>query len=61
MIDRLPDYDPALHLGGAFYLFVRGVDSPGAGVYFMRPDSDVMAALDALLEAMDTAQWAAAV
>ncbi|MBN2856281.1 MAG: PD-(D/E)XK nuclease family protein, partial [Halothiobacillaceae bacterium] len=61
LIDRLPDYDPALHLGGAFYLFVRGVDSPGAGVYFMRPDSDVMAALDALLEAMDTAQWAAAV
>jgi exodeoxyribonuclease V beta subunit len=47
--DRLADYDPALHLGGAFYLFVRGIDSPGAGVYFYRPEPGVLAALDALL------------
>ncbi len=53
LIDRLPDYDPALHLGGAFYVFVRGVDSPGAGVYFMRPDRGVMAAFDALLQDFD--------
>ncbi len=58
LTDRLPDYDPALHLGGAFYLFVRGIESPGNGVYFMRPDRGVMAALDALLEACDGAQEA---
>jgi exodeoxyribonuclease V beta subunit len=58
LIDRLPHYDPALHLGGAFYLFVRGIESPGNGVFFLRPDRGVMAALDALLDASDGLQGA---
>jgi exodeoxyribonuclease V beta subunit len=29
---RLPDYDPAQHLGGALYLFLRGIDQPGCGL-----------------------------
>ncbi|MHB1230541.1 MAG: exodeoxyribonuclease V subunit beta [Halothiobacillus sp.] len=58
--DRLPNYDPAQHLGGAFYLFVRGIDSPGAGVFFARPDGAVITALDALLQASPDPQAEAA-
>jgi exodeoxyribonuclease V beta subunit len=47
--DRLPNYDPPVHLGGALYLFVRGVDSPGQGVYFSPANPTVIAAMDALL------------
>ncbi len=28
---RLPEYDPAVHLGGIAYLFLRGMTGPGAG------------------------------
>lgn len=56
--DRLADYDPAQHLGGAFYVFVRGVDSPGAGVFFYQPEPSVLAALDALLAPCDARQEA---
>lgn len=46
---RLPDYDPERHIGGAFYLFVRGID-PAAGitrgVYGDRPSSACLRALD---------------
>lgn len=47
--DRLPNYDPADHLGGALYLFVRGIDSPGQGVYFAPANEKVIAAIDAVL------------
>ena len=46
----LPDYDPAAHLGGAQYLFLRGLDGTTAdtGVYVDSPSPDFIAALDAL-------------
>jgi exodeoxyribonuclease V beta subunit len=54
---RLPDYDPARHLGGAVYLFVRGVrpgwhDATGkpAGVFFHRPSTATLQALSALFD-----------
>ena len=43
---RLPDYDPARHLGGAVYLFLRGVDGPALGCFVDAPDAGLMAALD---------------
>ncbi len=46
---RVPGYDPALHLGGAAYLFMRGIDAPGAGVVMQRPSASLITALDALL------------
>ncbi|MCP5185958.1 MAG: exodeoxyribonuclease V subunit beta [Pseudomonadales bacterium] len=48
----LPDYDPARHLGGAIYLFVRGLDGNGAdtGVHVDHPGVDCILALDALLD-----------
>ncbi|MES2819210.1 MAG: exodeoxyribonuclease V subunit beta [Pseudomonadota bacterium] len=44
---RLADFDDA-QLGGAFYLFLRGM--PEAGVYFSRPDDGLLDALDRLFE-----------
>ena len=47
---RLPGYDYDEHVGGAFYLFLRGIE-PAAGmdrgVYFDRPDRACIEALDA--------------
>ncbi len=44
---RLADFRDE-QLGGAFYLFLRGM--PGAGVYFARPDDALLDALDRLFE-----------
>jgi len=47
----LPDYRYADHFGGAYYLFLRGMDpdrGAGAGVYFDRPDEGLIQALDGL-------------
>jgi exodeoxyribonuclease V beta subunit len=43
---RLPDYDYDRHIGGALYLFVRGLQSGGAGVHFERPPKQLMEILD---------------
>ena len=34
---RLPDYNYEQHMGGSVYVFLRGIDTPGAGVHAMRP------------------------
>ncbi|HAQ88538.1 MAG TPA: exodeoxyribonuclease V subunit beta, partial [Pseudomonas sp.] len=44
---RLADFQDD-QLGGAFYLFLRGM--PDAGVYFARPDDALLDALDRLFE-----------
>jgi exodeoxyribonuclease V beta subunit len=56
---RLPGYDPARHLGGVLYLFVRGmcgaetpvIDGNPSGVFSWRPPSSLVAALSDLLDA----------
>ena len=53
---RQPAYEPEKHLGGAAYLFIRGMigfetnESPARpyGVYFWRPPTKLVLALDAL-------------
>lgn len=59
---RVRGYDPGRHLGGAVYLFVRGVrpdwhDVSGkpAGVYFHRPSAATIAALSALFDETEAA------
>jgi exodeoxyribonuclease V beta subunit len=55
---RQPGYDPARHLGGGLYLFVRGMCGPGTpaadgtpyGVLAWRPPADLVVELSALLE-----------
>lgn len=46
---RMPGYDYAQHMGGAVYLFMRGIDSEGAGVHVDRPPQALIEALDTLL------------
>ncbi|NUS94584.1 MAG: UvrD-helicase domain-containing protein [Nocardia sp.] len=50
---RLPGYDPALHLGGIRYLFVRGMIGPetpaGVGVFDWTPPAALVVALSDLL------------
>jgi exodeoxyribonuclease V beta subunit len=55
---RVPGYDPARHLGGVLYLFLRGMcgmDTPGvdghpSGVFSWRPPPALVAALSELLD-----------
>ncbi len=49
---RLPDYDYDRHMGGVYYLFLRGMDrasSPVTGVFHDRPAQALVEALDRLL------------
>lgn len=51
---RQPGYDPAVHLGGVMYLFVRGmcgVDTPACGVFSWQPPAALVTALSDLLDA----------
>ncbi|WP_434773314.1 exodeoxyribonuclease V subunit beta [Pseudomonas entomophila] len=45
---RLPDYDYERDIGGAIFLFVRGLDAPSQGVYFVKPPRALIEQLDAL-------------
>ena len=48
---RLGDrYDPAEHLGGAVYLFLRGIQGPEKGVYLVPPSIEMLTALDGMLD-----------
>ena len=55
---RLPDYDPATHLGGVLYLYVRGmcgpqtpiVDGHPCGVFSWRPPVALVVAVSDLLD-----------
>jgi exodeoxyribonuclease V beta subunit len=50
---RQPGYDPAAHLGGTAYLFVRGMVGPdtpaGCGVFDWHPSPELVVALSDLL------------
>lgn len=51
---RIPDYHPERHLGGAAYLFVRGMDparsaDAARGVFWWQPSTSAVLALDQLL------------
>ncbi|HET7314508.1 exodeoxyribonuclease V subunit beta [Salinisphaera sp.] len=48
----LPDYDPATHLGGVQYLFVRAMNGETeTGVYADKPPIELIETLDALFDA----------
>jgi len=51
---RLPDYDPEHHLGGAYYLFIRGMkpDWGQSGVFFDKPSVTLLDALDDCLQGL---------
>lgn len=45
---RKPGFDYEQHFGGVLYIFLRGIDQekPGRGVYFHKPESSLISALD---------------
>lgn len=45
---RLPDYDYDRHVGGAVYLFLRGLAAPSQGLHFERPPRRLIENLDRL-------------
>ncbi len=45
---RLADYDYSRNVGGACYLFIRGLTAPGQGLHLERPSAALMDELDAL-------------
>jgi len=51
---RVPGYDPARHLGGVLYLFLRGMAGPatpaGCGVFSWQPPAPMIVALSDLLD-----------
>ena len=53
---RVPDYDPDLHFGGVYYLFLRGMYPVWgqSGVYADRPSATLLDALDALLQGAES-------
>ena len=51
---RLPDYDPDQHLGGAVYVFLRGLRGPAAGTVFDRPETGLIEALDGMFEGRES-------
>ncbi len=48
-------YDPAQHLGGAVYFFLRGIHGPAGGVCTLTLPAEALHALDAMLDAAATA------
>ena len=43
---RLPNYNYDTHIGGAVYVFLRGIQSAGAGVHGMKPPFELIVQLD---------------
>lgn len=55
----LPGYDPEQHLGGAQYLFLRGLDGSGSrGVFVDTPPAALINALDAVFGGLPAAEAA---
>lgn len=51
---RLQDYDYDQHIGGAVYVFLRGIDAPNAGVHAMRPPFELIHQIDQLFAEVAT-------
>lgn len=45
---RLKDYSYEHHVGGAIYLFLRGINESSKGLYFNKPPFELINALDIL-------------
>ena len=63
---RLKDYDYDTHMGGAFYMFLRGIQPPQVssqnsertGIYFHRPEKALIEAMDQLFQGATARQEA---
>lgn len=48
---RLSNYSYETHMGGAIYLYLRGIDHPNSGLHLHRPSVDLIDRLDSLFRA----------
>ena len=48
--EHLRRYDYDQHVGGAVFVFLRGLGAPSQGVYFTRPPRELIEELDALFK-----------
>jgi exodeoxyribonuclease V beta subunit len=55
---KLPNYNYSTHIGGAYYLFIRGMSqtAPGSGVYFVLPQQSMIEELDDLFSGIQATQ-----
>ena len=55
---RITDYQTQTHLGGAYFLFLRGMspDHPGNGIHLLQPPGSLIAALSKAFEKLEPAQ-----
>jgi exodeoxyribonuclease V beta subunit len=53
---RLPDYDYDRHMGGALFIFLRGVHASTGGLYFVKPPRELIERLDALFRGVSAPQ-----
>ncbi|MDO6712325.1 exodeoxyribonuclease V subunit beta [Aliiglaciecola sp. 2_MG-2023] len=58
---KLADYDYDQHVGGAYYLFLRGMSEhyPGSGIYFYKPEKVIIESLDKLFQGEEIDSFAA--
>jgi exodeoxyribonuclease V beta subunit len=49
-----PRYDPDQHLGGALYLFIRGIHGPASGTCTLTMSRELIEALEGMLEPVST-------
>ncbi len=52
---RLKGYNYEQHMGGAIYLYLRGIDQVGQGVYFNKPSFELIQTLDDAFKASQPA------
>jgi exodeoxyribonuclease V beta subunit len=52
---RLKNYNYDQHIGGAVYMYLRGIDQAGQGVYIHKPPFELIQALDEAFKASQTA------
>ncbi len=51
---RLPDYNYAKHIGGAVYVFLRGIDNPDTqGLLLDKPEQELIERLDRLFQGVE--------
>jgi exodeoxyribonuclease V beta subunit len=52
---RIPDYDFKQHIGGAFYMYVRGIknDFADTGIYSIKPEIKTLELLETIFEAAE--------
>lgn len=58
--ERLPNYDPACHLGGSLFFFLRGIDSDSRGLFHLAADPSLLDEAEQLFDSPEETEEALA-